>query len=210
LRDIPVFTTELGVASLILSQIPYTQKAYIHIQDSGKAELFLQECVSFCKSAGADAIYATGHKVCEGYPVYASILEMQADLAGIGDTDAALFPVTEATKEQWRNIYNKKITGIPGSAWMSFYQGKELLTDAYFIHRDHQLFGIGKASGDRIDWVASCAANAGAEIVRALCHALSSDTVNLQVASTNEKAICLYKRLGFLCTGVSTVWYHIA
>jgi hypothetical protein len=34
MRDIPMFTTEYGVASLVLKEIPYQAAAYITIQDS--------------------------------------------------------------------------------------------------------------------------------------------------------------------------------
>ena len=43
MRDMPFFTTLSGVASLTLSQIPYTGKAYIRIQDSTEPEQFLRE-----------------------------------------------------------------------------------------------------------------------------------------------------------------------
>ena len=33
MKDFPVFTTEYGVSSLILREVPYRQEAYIHIQD---------------------------------------------------------------------------------------------------------------------------------------------------------------------------------
>ena len=34
MKDFPVFTTENGVASLILKEIPYRGEAYIHLRDS--------------------------------------------------------------------------------------------------------------------------------------------------------------------------------
>ena len=60
MRNIPVFTTEYGVGSLILREIPYRQEAYIRIQDTKEPEAFLGECVDFCKAAGAERIYGTG------------------------------------------------------------------------------------------------------------------------------------------------------
>ena len=73
MRDMPFFTTRLGVSSLTLSQIPYTKQAYIRIQDSREPEAFLQECLGFCKALGAEKVYATGHAVCEKYPEYATM-----------------------------------------------------------------------------------------------------------------------------------------
>ena len=209
MRDIPMFTTEYGVASLVLSQIPYTQKAYIRIQDSLDGEEFLNECVSMCTAAGAEHIYATGHSACECYPEHTAILEMRADIAVLGQTDVNLFPVTERTIEQWREFYNKKAYNVPNAAWMTVQDAKELLKDGYFVHRDGKLLGIGKASNDRIFWVASCYPGAGEDVVRGLCHALTGDTVTLEVASANEKAIRLYDRLGFIFTKELSKWYQV-
>ena len=44
MRNIPVFTTEFGVASLILKEIPYTGIAYVRLQSSLFPEKLLEEC----------------------------------------------------------------------------------------------------------------------------------------------------------------------
>jgi ribosomal protein S18 acetylase RimI-like enzyme len=46
-------------------------------------------------------------------------------------------------------------------------------------------------------------------VVRALAHALSSDTVTIEVASTNTRAISLYERIGFVKTKELSRWYQI-
>lgn len=208
MRDIPIFTTENGVASLVLSQIPYTSKAFIRIQDTANGSELLNECISFCISVGAESIYATGHPICENYPIYTSIFEMRTDRISIADTDAALFPVTEETLEKWRQIYNEKVKNIPAASWMTLQEAKKM-TDGYFVHQDGTLLGIGKASGDRIDWIASCKPGAGKDVVCALCHALTGDTVTLEVASANEKAMNLYEKLGFIRTKELLKWHQV-
>ena len=50
MRDIPVFTTQYGVASLVLREIPYRQEAYISIQSSLQPEQLLEECIGFCRA----------------------------------------------------------------------------------------------------------------------------------------------------------------
>ena len=211
MRDIPVFSTGFGVASLTLSQIPYTQQAYIRVQASCEPELFLRECYDFCRAAGGEKVYATGHPVCQKFPEHTAIIEMRAAIDAVGDTDAALFPVTQDTLEQWRTIYNEKIRNVPNGAWKSLLDGQSLLQagDGYFVHRNGELLGIGKASGDRIHWVASVKQGAGADIVRALCHALNGETVHLEVASSNVKAVKLYERLGFIGACVLSVWHSV-
>lgn len=212
MRDLPFFTTNNGVASLTLSEIAYTHRAYIRLQQASDAEALLTESVQFCRAAGAESIYATGHKVCEQYPFHTAIIKTCAPISAIGDTDAALFPVTEETADKWRDIYNSKVIHVPNGAWMSHAGIKQLLRDGdgYFIHRDDLLLGIGKASADTVSWVASVAPGAGEDVVKALCHALSADTVCMEVATTNTKAMQLYERFGFVPVEELSRWYTVA
>ena len=129
----------------------------------------------------------------------------------IPDTDGALWPVQEKTLTQWQNIYNKKVKKVPNGAWMTKADAEKMLEtgDGYFIHRGETLLGIGRAAADRIDWVASVTPGAGADIVKALAHAATEDTISLTVASTNQKAVKLYERLGFLRTAEISKWYQL-
>ena len=58
MRDIPMFTTENGVAGLVLSQIPYRQTAYVTIHASSEPAALVGECLQFCRAAGAERIFA--------------------------------------------------------------------------------------------------------------------------------------------------------
>lgn len=211
MRNIPLFTTEYGVASLILESVAARKEAFVRIQSSMEPDKLLKECVSFCVSCGAEQVYATGHETLETYPLHTQILQMRAHKESIDDTDAALFPMQEKTMQKWRQIYNERMAGVDNAAWMSENAMKSILHEgsAYFIHRDGVLLGIGKASGDRIDAVVSVIKGAGADVVRALTHALSSDEILIEVASTNTRAIALYERLGFLVTAQLSKWYQI-
>lgn len=211
MRDMPLFTTENGVASLTLNQIPYTKSAWIRIQDSVLPAALLEECIVFCRAAGAEHIFATGDVCCEAYPEHTKILKMQADTQTIGETDAALFPVTEKTLDYWRTVYNGKIQNVPNGAWMTMEKAKEMLEQGsgYFVHRDGILLGTGMVQDSQIAWVASLATGAGADVVRALCHAVTTDKVTLEVASANLKAVKLYEELGFVPTELIAQWYRI-
>lgn len=211
MRDMPVFTTAYGVASLTLNQIPYTKSAWIRIQDAVSPQALLKECVDFCKAAGAEHIYGTGDACCEAYPEHTQILKMQADILSIGDTDASLFPVTENTREQWRILYNNKVVSVPNGAWMTIEKSKEMLEQGsgYFVHRNGELLGIGMVQGNGLSWVASVVPGGGVDVVRALCHAVTEENVVLEVASANGKAVKLYEKLGFIPTSVISKWYRI-
>lgn len=211
MRDFPMFTTEYGVASLVLREIPYQQVAYVTVLDSREPEKLLQECVSFCRVCGADRIFATGHEYLEEYPLYTALWEMRCATDMLPDTDAALFPVQENTLDTWREIYNQKVTKVPAGAWMTEKAAKEMLVrgGAYFIHRDGKLLGIGLISDGVIQWVAAVQRGAGADVVCALIHAATEDTVSLTVASTNEKAVALYEKLGFVKVSEQKRWYLV-
>ena len=209
MRDIPMFTTENGIASLIFSQIPYQKKAYIRIHSTLEPDAFLKECYGFCRAAGAEEIYATG--VSFSREPDSIVIKMQAPSSGIGDTDALLMPVTESTLNDWVDIYNKKVVSLPNGAYMTARMAQELLGSGggYWIHREGSPLGIGKISGSNIDWIASVVPGAGADIIKALCHGIFEDTVTLEVSSANKKALKLYESLGFVPVSQVDVWYRI-
>ena len=130
----------------------------------------------------------------------------------LADTDAALWPVQADTLEYWREIYNQKVIRVPNGAWMTRADADAMLQkgDGYFIHRGQTLLGIGRVSGDLIDWVAAVQPGAGADVVLALAHGASEETLKLTVASANERAVRLYERLGFLKTRELSRWYRIS
>lgn len=211
MKDFPVFATEYGVASLVLKEIPYQGTAYITLQDSLEPEKLLEECTGFCRACGAEEIFASGHGCLEKLPLYTAMWEMRCGWEAIPDTDAGLFPVVESSLEQWRQIYNEKVRSVPNGAWMTEADARKMLSvgDGYFIHREGQLLGIGRAAGDTIDWVAAVRPGAGRDVVAALNHAVMADTVKLTVASANEKAVRLYESLGFLRVREISRWYRV-
>ncbi len=211
MKDIPVFTTENGVAGLVLKEIAYTGVAYVTLRATQSPKELLQECADFCRMCGAEKIYATGHEILEKYPFHTAVLQLQRPVEGLPETDAALFPVQEHTARRWQEIYNEKMKNVPNASWMTDRDRKEMLQkgDGYFIHRNGLLLGIGRASAGRIDVVASTEKGAGQEIVSALCHGLCGETAGLEVASGNKPAMALYTRLGFLPVREISKWYQI-
>ena len=211
MKDIPMFTTEYGAASLFLKEIPYRGRAHIKIQSSLEPEKLLEECVAFCRMCGAEWIDAAGDACLEKYPLITAVWAMQCDRAAIAQTDACLFPVTEQTVQRWLDIYNERMADIPNAAYMDSKDGKELLKtgDGYFVHRDGKLLGIGKAKDDFIDTVIAVEKGMGQTVVQALASILTEQTVRLWVASANEKAVRLYARMGFVKTQEMSKWYRV-
>ena len=206
-----MFTTEYGVASLFLKEVPYRGRAHIKIQSSLDPEKLLEECIGFCRACGAEWIDASGHEYLEKFPLITALWAMQCPREAITESDACLFPMTETTMQQWLDIYNERMADIPNAAYMDSKDGRGLLQkgSAYFVHRDGKLLGIGVASGDFIDTVIAVERGAGERVLCALASGLTEDTVRLWVASANERAIRLYERMGFTKVKELSRWYLV-
>lgn len=211
MKDLPIFTTEYGAASLILREIVPQGKAYIRLQATSEPEKLAAECRDFCRVCGAEEIFAAGHSALAAYPVETVILELHCRRSALPDTDAALWPVQTSTLEDWRAIYNRKVRAVPAGAWMTLAEGQAMLQkgDGYFVHRGKTLLGIGRASVNRIDWVAAVTPGGGRDVVLALNHLLTEETAVLTVAAANRKAMALYESLGFLPTRELERWYRL-
>lgn len=209
MRDFPIFTTQYGVASLVLKEIPYRGIAYIKLLDSLEPEKLLEECMDFCRAVGARRIYAAGHPCLEAYPLHTAIVMMEGTV--MPQTDAVCVPVTAQSLERWQQIYNQKMEGVPNASYMDSRDTRQLLDDGsgYFIFRSEALLGIGKAAGDTIEAVASVLTGAGKDIVAALWNMLNCTPVRLQVATENARAVRLYERLGFEKKEEISRWYQI-
>jgi hypothetical protein len=211
MKDIPMFTSEYGVASLFLREIPYRGRAHIKIQSSLEPEKLLEECVSFCRMCGATWIDAAGHAYLEKYPLITALVSMQCSREQLGVSDACLFPMTEQTMQQWLDICNERMAHVPNAAYLDARAGRDLLKkgSAYFVHQNGDLLGIGVADGDLIDTVVAVKPGAGETVVRALNSILNGDIARLTVADVNTRAVRLYERLGFVKVKELSRWYQI-
>lgn len=211
MRDIPMFTTENGIAGLVVREIPYRGVGYITLHDSLQPDKLLQDCAEFCRSAGAKKLYATGHAYLQKFPLHTEIWKMERSLADLPKTDARLCPVTERDIERWRSLHNEKMVSVPNSATMTKAESQNHLKQGtgYFVYRDSDLLGLGIAAGEKVESVIAVKPGAGSDVLLALCGALQSERVILEVASANQPAVRLYERLGFQKTVVLSCWYDV-
>lgn len=211
MRDIPVFCTEFGVATLVLKNIPLKKEAYIHIRDTQAPQTLLKECCDFCAAAGAEKMFAEGHGFLDQYPLYTTVLRMQCPVDRLPMSTASLFPVQETTLEQWREIYNKRMMEVPTAAQLSYLDAKKLAEEgnAYFVHSDGALLGIGVVNGTNVEAVASVVPGCGETVMLALCSVIPGDTATLAVADNNLPALSLYRRLGFVEVAELETWHKI-
>lgn len=212
MKDFPMFTTEYGVASLILKEVPYRQVAFVNILDVqvGSFAEHLAECVSFCRMVGAERIFAKGHDNLKQYPLHSIVYKMS--MPNISrEPEACLWPVTEETVAQWREIYNKGMRPFDNHATMTAHDEKKIIQSggAYFVHRDGELLGIGWMEGNELLALVSCKPGMGETVARTLFTTVEDEQITLTVVNTNEKAIRLYERMGFVKTGEVSRWYQV-
>ena len=211
MKDFPMFTTEYGVASLILREVPYRQEAYIHIQASSTPEELIKECVSFCRMVGAEKILARGHEYLENYPLHAVIYEMQGQAEAEESKVEHLWPVTYETVGKWRGLMNDRMRGVDNAGYLESRNEKDIVESggAYFVHRDGELLGGGWIINGELLLVAAFQPGAGTRVMHTLMSLMPGQQMRLDVVSTNERAIRLYERLGFAKTKEVRRWYQV-
>lgn len=213
MRDFPIFTTEFGVSSLTLKEIPYKNQAYIHIRDVQDVffEEHLKECASFCRMAGAERIFAAGNPKLEAYPLYTAVLEMRGEAVVDREKLRNLFPVTDETVSRWRSIYNERMKNVDNTATLEARDDKKILESngAYFVHDDGDLLGIGWLEDTRLLAVAAVKKGTGETVMHTIMSLVEGEQMVLEVASTNERAISLYEKLGFIKTREISRWYDV-
>lgn len=212
MKDIPVFTTDDGVSSLVLKEIPYKGVAFIRVQDvqPGCLDNHLSECIGFCRAAGAERVLASGNPALEQYPLDSIVYQMT--LAGpFPATQDRLWPVTEETVGRWRELYNKGMGPVDNHATLSFFDEKNILSSAgaYFVHAEEKLLGIGWMEGNSLLALVSAQPGMGERTARALLSTVTEDRVTLEVVSKNHRAIRLYERMGFIKSAELRRWYRV-
>lgn len=213
MRDIPMFTTEYGVASLTLKEIPYRQEAYIQVRSAQPEDLekLIRECVDFCKTAGAERVYANGHEGLERWPLYTKVWEMKGDAVADPEKTAHIFPVTRKTVARWRELCNSRMREVDNAGTLTWWDEGKILKSggAYFVHRDGQLLGIGWIADGQLHAIASAVPGAGETVAHTLFSAVEGTRLSLEVVSTNTRAIRLYEKLGFIRTAELYRWYRV-
>ena len=214
MKNIPLFTTEFGAASLILREIPYKQVAYVHLMavQPGHLSDLARECREFCRSAGAQWVYLSGPELEDcPWPLHTEILTMTCPRQQLVPGDGALFPVLPENVARYRELYNKAMAPVPNAATMTQADEAQLLSEGggYFVHWEGTLLGLGQIVGGELRAVISQAPGRGETVLRTLAEAAQEDSIYLHVASANTRALRLYTRLGFLVTGVKSRWYRI-
>ena len=211
MQDFPMFTTEFGVASLILREIPYRKEAYIIIQSAQQPEELLRECISFCRICGAEKICARGHEILEAYPLHCIVYEMRGSIEVDEEKVESIWPVTGETVDRWRDFLNEKMRPVDNAGTLTKQGEQEILEKggAYFVHRDGRLLGAGWLVEEELLLIAAAERGAGERVLHTLLSTTCPEQLRLDVVSTNTRAIALYERVGLIKTDELRRWYRV-
>ena len=213
MKDIPFFQWEDCVATLALSEIPYRQKAYILVRlcPEEKLHSFLAECAAFCSVAGAAEIYASAEPAPAWLP-HAYDLVLYAcpakQLQPISKT-AVLTSLDKDNQSRFLQVQRTCFCQVDGAATYDWQDCKRMLQShsGYLWLEGTTVIGIGEIRGSEICTVAVTRPGCGEAMVRALATQTVGQSVIVQTASTNLRAIRLYERLGFRRTKTVSSWY---
>lgn len=209
MKDIPAFTTENGIASLVLRDIPFSKRAYVTVVSSENVEALAKEMIHFCKALGAQEVFGYGDAFAQLYPLTETILLMEGPKAISDSTRLQL--VLDENAEEFCELYNKKMEHLKTACRMTPKEMARLIREeqVYFIFENGRMIGFGIVAGEKIRALASMEPGAGDKIVYALGEKISGDLIRLEVALSNTKALQLYERMGFRRVDVLDRWYKI-
>ena len=143
--------------------------------------------------------------------MHASIYEMRATARAEESLVENIFPVMDTTAARWREICNERMRSVDCAATQTAADENEILSSggAYFVHHEGELLGTGWIRDSKLLLLCSVKPGAGERVLHTLMSLIDGEQMTLEVASTNERAIRLYERLGFIKTKELRRWYKI-
>ena len=122
-----------------------------------------------------------------------------------------LWPVTAETVGRWRQMMNERMATVDNSGTLDSKKEKEILASggAYFVHRAGELLGGFWLHEGEMKLVTAVKPGAGMRVMHTLMSLIPGEEIRLEVISTNEKALRLYKTLGFIKTAPIHKWHRV-
>ena len=217
MKNIPMFTSSCGVATLILREIGWNGCAYVLVRSvwNGQTAQLLEECRGFCRAVGAEAVYASWDANELPAEHAYDMIAMTRHKAGLPAPERAveLEQVTPETAEDYLRIYNQCFRDVPSAASYDRRSLEPLYGEdlAWLARVDGQSAGVAEISKEGLEGIAVLSAfrGLGRDLALSVLPMVPSPTLRLKVASTNHRAIALYDRLGFAPEKTERRWYRL-
>ena len=205
------------MASLILKEIPYSGAAYVLVRSvwNGQTAALLEECASFCRAAGAERVYASdGKNDLPSMHAYDMVLltMRREDLPELANP-IELEPVSTQNGAEYLAVYNACFRELPGAASYGKKDLQRLIEhQSGFLTRKNGVCA-GAAELEKDELAGICVLpqykGLGYSLALTVLKRLETPVVKLKTATTNEKALNLYRRLGFGNDTVISRWWLI-
>lgn len=216
MKNIPVFTSAYGIATLILREIPWSGSAYVLVRSvwNDQTAALLEECRGFCRAVGAQAVFAAYDT--EELPAEHAydMIRMCRPKAGLPLPETLeLVPLTPENSDAYLEIYNCCFKTVPSAASYDRSSLEPLYGEdlAWLARKNGSFAGVAEISKEGLEGIAVLPEfrGLGRELALAVLHMVPSPVLRLKVASTNDRAIALYERLGFQVEGLEKRWYRL-
>lgn len=215
MKDIPVFTGAYGIATLVLKEIPWSGCGYVIVRSVwSDAAAFLEECLGFCRACGAEQVYASWEMAELPAPHAYDMVQLQMKKSELPrGVPLELQELTKENAEAFLQVYNTCFRQVPNAASYGKKDTARLLGEetAYLVCKDGVCAAVAEISKEGLEAVAVLPEyrGLGYDLARTVLEHVPSVTLKLKTASTNERALRLYARLGFRQTAVLTRWWKL-
>ena len=218
MKDLPIFTGQFGMGSLVLREIPYKRCAYVLVRSAREGHMrdFLEECSGFCRAAGAEWVLASAPEPLTFLPHVHDMLEYacRRDQLPPPLEPVELEAVDDGNAEQFREIYNDLFRAIPNAATCTPEALRRVRekSRAFLAKVGGETAGICQWSGSELEAIGVLPAfqGLGHQLALTAFAQMEGETLTLRVSSSNSRALRLYQKLGFDRTRVLSSWYALA
>ena len=215
MKNIPMFTGQHGMATLVFRELSFSGCAYVLVRAvwNGEVAAFLEECRGFCRAVGAEKIYACWEDgQLPGEPAY-EVLGLIREKEGLPLPlrEVELEVLCPENGQAYLDIYNTCFRSVPGAASYDKQDLQRLYGQecAFLAKVDGRYAAVAEISKEGLESVAVLPEfrGLGCDLSLTVLPMVPNRTLRLKVASTNERALRLYRRLGFAPECVRNRWY---
>ena len=219
MNNIPLFLGQSGTATLILREIPVSGRAYILLRtvQPGCLCQLLAECRDFCVQWGAKRCFAAREGTSLPLPHAYDILKMTARKELLPSPPGIeLIPLCPDNEKDYGRIYNRCFLHVSHAGSYDRKQLQRIYAQeqqAFLAPEpDGSFYGIGELHGNELAAVGVLPEHRGkgTALTLELLSRCPGPELSLTVASDNEKALRLYRKLGFSVSETESSWFELS